>query len=296
MPHNKNIKVNGVQIMELKQLTNRIFYLPNSHETDRPLLAAIIGDQYTIMMDGGNSPYHAQLFLSELERKGLKQPDFVVLTHWHWDHILGYSSLNIPAFAHKQTKELMMKLSEYEWDDHSIAEQVKNGITTSACAEYIKKEFGQNRQEIQIKLPQITFDDEIIIDLGNVTCKIKHVGGDHAPDSSILFIEEEKVLFVGDSYSPCIHAPKRFYQLQTISELLKTLSSFDASYVVHSHALPMTKIEFQKEMKEFNDIIAAVEKYGDDLGKIQKVISSLWDRDLPEEEIGFIQYFINGLK
>lgn len=282
--------------MEIKQLTSRIFYLPNSQETDRPLLAAICGDHYTLMMDAGNSPYHAQLFLNELTRKGLKQPDFVVLTHWHWDHILGYSSLNIPAIAHIKTKEFMMKLKEYEWDDSSIAEQVKSGITTSACAEYIKNEFGLNRQDIQVKLPQLTFHDELEIDLGNITCKIKHVGGDHAPDSSILYIEEEKVLFVGDSYSPCIHAPKRFYQLQTISELLKTLSSFDVSYVVHSHALPMTRIEFQKEVKELRDIIAAVEKYGDELGKISEEISLLWDRDLPPEEIDFIQYFINGLK
>jgi glyoxylase-like metal-dependent hydrolase (beta-lactamase superfamily II) len=283
-------------MVELKQLTERIFYLPHSQETDRPLLAAIIGDQYTLMMDAGNSPYHSQLFKDELKRKGLKQPDFVVLTHWHWDHILGYSSLDIPAIAHRKTKELMMKLKEYEWDDSSICEQVNSGITTPACAEYIKKEFGLNRQDIKVKLPQLTFHDEIEIDLGNVTCQMKHVGGDHAPDSSILFIEEEKVLFVGDSYSPCINAPKRFYRLQTISELLLTLSTFDADYVVHSHALPMTRIEFQKEVKEFCDIIGAVEKYGDELEKILDEITLLWDKALPEEEIDFIQYFINGLK
>jgi glyoxylase-like metal-dependent hydrolase (beta-lactamase superfamily II) len=44
----------------------------------------------------------------------------------------------------------------------------------------------------------MTFEDEVQIDLGGITCIIKHVGGDHADDSVVIYIKEEKILFLGD--------------------------------------------------------------------------------------------------
>ncbi len=39
------------------------------------------------MIDAGNSEEHAQLFLEMLKEQNVSNPDFVALTHWHWDHI-----------------------------------------------------------------------------------------------------------------------------------------------------------------------------------------------------------------
>ena len=36
------------------------------------------------------------------------------------------------------------------------------------------------------------------IDLGGITCIVEHVGGVHAPDSSIIYVVEDKVLFLAD--------------------------------------------------------------------------------------------------
>ncbi|HYK74718.1 MAG TPA: MBL fold metallo-hydrolase [Pseudoneobacillus sp.] len=282
--------------LKIKQLTKRIWYLPNSRETDRPVLAAIIGDKYTLMMDAGNSPMHSKIFLNELKKIGVQTPDFLVFTHGHWDHVLGYSLLNMPAFAHIDTKAYMRKLEELKWDDEALEKQVKTGITTPACAEYIKKEYGEERHLIQIKLPSVTFKEDLQIDLGNLTCTLKHVGGDHASDSVVLHIHEEKVLFIGDCISPCMHSPERYYRLNVISLLLNQLSSFDCDYVIHSHAEPMTKVSFQNEVQEYRDVIEAVRKYGNDLESISNEIAIKWKRELPNEERDFFQYFLNGLK
>lgn len=282
--------------LKIKQLTKRIWYLPNSRETDRPVLAAIVGDKYTLMMDAGNSPMHSKLFLNELKKVGVRTPDFLVFTHGHWDHVLGYSVLDIPAFSHIDTKEYLRKLKELKWDNKALEDQVKFGITTAACAEYIKKEYGEERQLIQIKLPSVTFEEELQIDLGNITCSVKHVGGDHSSDSVVLYIQEEKVLFIGDCISPCIHSKERYYRLEVISSLLDQLSSYDSDFVIHSHAEPMERDSFRNEVKEYRDIIEAVKKFGNDLDSISKEISLKWKRELPKEESEFFQYFINGLK
>ncbi len=55
-------------------------------------------------------------------------------------------------------------------------------------------------------LPDVTFDQRIEIDLGEVTCVVQHVGGDHAADSVIVYVKEEKILFLGDCIFPKIYA------------------------------------------------------------------------------------------
>ena len=47
----------------LKQLTEHIRYLPACEQGDRPALAYILGQNRALMVDAGNSPAHARLFL-----------------------------------------------------------------------------------------------------------------------------------------------------------------------------------------------------------------------------------------
>ncbi len=90
---------------KLKKITDNILYLPADDNTDRPILAAICGDKKTLLIDSGNSSNHARLFLEELKRNNVKSPDYVVITHWHWDHIFGIQEMSLPTIASKETGE-----------------------------------------------------------------------------------------------------------------------------------------------------------------------------------------------
>ncbi len=52
------------------------------------------------------------------------------------------------------------------------------------------------------------------LDLGEVTCVLKHVGGDHAHDSVVIYVKEEKILFLGD----CIYADIFFFEVELYDE------------------------------------------------------------------------------
>ena len=75
--------------MELKQLTDRVFYSMFDKTADRPVLGYVNGQKYSFMIDAGNSQKHVELFYEALCRKGLKKPDITAVTHWHWDHTFG---------------------------------------------------------------------------------------------------------------------------------------------------------------------------------------------------------------
>jgi hypothetical protein len=65
------IKLHKAGVNMLKKLTDHVYYFPHSEETDRPVLGLICGEKYSFIVDAGNSPAHASLFLEEVEKMGV---------------------------------------------------------------------------------------------------------------------------------------------------------------------------------------------------------------------------------
>ncbi|MFP3381085.1 MBL fold metallo-hydrolase, partial [Bacillus sp. SIMBA_069] len=79
---------------------------------------------------------------------------------------------------------------------------------------------GSLRSEISIVPPTVVFEDRLEIDLGQVTCILQHVGGDHAQDSIVLYVKEAKTLFLGDCLAPDIYAREWSYTPAAFLELM----------------------------------------------------------------------------
>ncbi|MEH7009814.1 MBL fold metallo-hydrolase [Neobacillus niacini] len=89
----------------LKQLSNKVYYMPHYSETDRPALGLIFGDSFSVIVDSGNSPAHARDVLNQVVEMDIPLVKFVVITHWHWDHIFGIKSMGLLTISHDETKE-----------------------------------------------------------------------------------------------------------------------------------------------------------------------------------------------
>ena len=77
--------VNNMKQSSLNRISEHVYWLSPDATTDRPTLGAIVGKHATLIVDAGNSPAHANLFLEELARLEMAKPKYMVLTHWHWD-------------------------------------------------------------------------------------------------------------------------------------------------------------------------------------------------------------------
>jgi glyoxylase-like metal-dependent hydrolase (beta-lactamase superfamily II) len=281
---------------QIQTLHKHILYLPANHDTDRPILAAISGTNRTLLMDAGNSAAHASLFLQELSAYDLPPIEQLALTHWHWDHIFGMTRLNLPAIAHVQTKKEMEKLLPWEWTDEALDQRVAEGTEISFCAEMIKKEFpGNLRQEISITLPSLLFEERLEVDLGGVTCILQHVGGDHAHDSTVVYVKEAKTLFLGDSLAPDIYIHPRRYTPEVFLELLAKVEKFDADTYVESHGKPMTKHQFQQEMNEMRLMAQAVIRHHGEKEAILEELAGAFVRAWTTDDDQLLQYFLNGV-
>ncbi|MBR2567100.1 MAG: MBL fold metallo-hydrolase [Paenibacillus sp.] len=278
----------------INKIGKKFWYITPISVTDRPILGMVVGTNKTLMIDAGNSEDHVQYFLKELSEREVPYPDIVVLTHWHWDHIFGLSALtDTISIASSETKKEMEKLISLSWSDEAIDARVKEGSEIEFCAKAIKEEFKEHR-DITITLPDVTFDNRVVIDLGGVTCILQHVGGNHAADSVIAYIVEEKILFLGDCIYPDIFSENDNYTIKETLRLLDELELFDADTYIPSHQKPISKEEFKQEVTKLRTVAKYTEIFNGDQQKIIEAYEKHVERELREDETETISNFVNG--
>jgi glyoxylase-like metal-dependent hydrolase (beta-lactamase superfamily II) len=283
-------------MQSIESIGNRFWYMTPVSETDRPILGMVAGNERTLMIDAGNSEAHANLFNDMLKEQGVDEPSFVVLTHWHWDHIFGLSALgNTVSISSKKTRNDIEKLLPLSWSNEALDQRVAEGTEIEFCANAIKQEFPDQR-DITITLPEMTFEGEIEIDLGGITCIIKHVVGDHAEDSVVVYVKEEKILFLADSIYPDIFSAKDNYTVEGTRDLLRKIEVFDADTYILSHSGIISKKEFQDQANLLRSIGDLTQKHGGDSKLMIEEFRKEVNRDLTEEELETIEYFVNGFE
>ncbi|WNF25019.1 MBL fold metallo-hydrolase [Mesobacillus jeotgali] len=281
-------------MQSIERIGERFWYMTPVSDTDRPILGIVTGSEKTLMIDAGNSEAHASLFMEMVKEKGVDLPSYVVLTHWHWDHIFGLSALeNTLSISSTKTKKEMEKLRPLSWSNEAIDQRVTEGTEIEFCANAIKLEFPDKR-DITITLPVMTFEGEVEVDLGGITCFIKHVGGDHADDSVVIYVKEEKILFLADCFYPDIFSEKDNYTVNGIRELLNKLEAFDADHYILSHTGILSKQQFADEVKLLRSIADLTERHKGDSTMIIEQYRNQTCRELTEDELETVHFFVNG--
>lgn len=67
-------------IMELNQLSDKIYYSPYEELRDRPNLGYIRGERYSVMVDAGASVEHANVFYRLVQDAGFSVPECTIIT------------------------------------------------------------------------------------------------------------------------------------------------------------------------------------------------------------------------
>jgi glyoxylase-like metal-dependent hydrolase (beta-lactamase superfamily II) len=215
-------------------LTPRVDRFTPDDRSDRPVLGAIHGERATLLVEGGASVAHLRSFVDELEAHGRPPVEAIVLTHWHWDHSFGSAAVEAPVFAHPDSRAELEAQAAFDWSDEALDARVREGRELQFCADMIKVEL-PDRSDLRIVVPSEVIETSRIFDLGGTTAVVKHVGGDHAPDSLAVYAAEDRVLFLGDCLYQKLHAPEEQLTIAGVRDLLAALEEFDVAYAVEGH-------------------------------------------------------------
>ena len=180
----------------LTKITEHVYWMPPG-PPDRPSVCAVVGDRRTLMLDAGSSQAHTRAFLDALSAEGAARPSAVVYTHSHWDHALGGAELGGQVIAHASTAEQLIELAARDWSDEGLDQRVANGHASPEHAANVKEELPSPRT-VEVAPADIVFQQGLDIELGGATVRVRHVGGDHSAESCVMYVEPDRVLFLGD--------------------------------------------------------------------------------------------------
>lgn len=233
----------------LIKLSDRIYYMPHSEETDRPILGYIRGDKFTLMVDSGNSKKHVELVTDDILELEMPYPDFVAITHSHWDHTYGMSSLKAISIACNKTNEYLKHMLNWEWTDEAMNKRLATGEDIEFCDTMIRREY-PILSEIQVKTADIVFNEKLKIDLGGITCELMRLESSHSDDCVVVYIPEEKTIFIGDIISEDFHHGESKYYREKLESLISDFKAIDFNTALFGHMEPFSKQELLTWLNE----------------------------------------------
>jgi len=280
----------------LNQISENVFWTPPESLTDRPVLGYVRGSRRNLLVDAGNSPAHIKWMYTLLREKDLPLPELVVLTHWHWDHVFGASTTAATVIAQHETMHKVQSMTLLDWRDKALDQRVEDGEEITFCRDCMKLELTNlERAKLQLKSPDIGFEDHILIDLGDVQCRVEHVGGDHSSDSTVIFVEPDGVLFVGDCLYPAVYDEPPTYTTERLFPLLDKITSYNAEWIIYAHSdEPVSRTDYAEIDRQLRTIGSLVDEHH---GSCEAVTAALVDRgiDLADETVQErLEAFLSG--
>ena len=214
----------------LTRITEHVYWMPPG-PPDRPSVCAVVGDRHTLLLDAGSSAAHTAQFTRELFAESGTHPSAVVYTHSDWDHVLGGAEVEGFVIAHALTAKRLDELAARDWSDEGLDRLVALGLASHQHVANVKAELPPPRR-VRVAPADIVFRDGIEIDAGGVSVHVRHVGGDHSEDSCVMFVDPDRVLFLGD----CLYASADgVLTPESACRLRDTVLAFDARHYVDGH-------------------------------------------------------------
>lgn len=274
----------------LNKLSDTIYYLSNQDDKERPTLGLVCGDQFSLIIDAGNSPQHAQDFLLEIETLNVPPVKYVVITHAHWDHFLGMNEFNATVIVNRKTNELIKEWQGFSYDDRSLQKYVTVNQMSPICMEILQTDM-PNRERFKLKSPDVIFENTLTIDLGNKVCILERIKSTHTDDATIIYIPDEKVVFLGDCAYGTTTNSLFHYKQSLLSPMIKDIQKYDAEMFLLGHESICDLNEMNVYWEELTAASQAVKSTS-----VEKAMESFKEennREPNNNELFFIKAFVN---
>lgn len=245
------------------KLTDHVWAIPDFNVGLVPNVGIIVGTKATLIVDTGLGPRNGEAIVREMKKVSKHADVFVVTTHYHPEHSLGAGALT-------GAKLVMTRMQQQD-----MTELGKGIQDTFASRSPLNKELLGG---VPYPTPDVLFDREHRLDLGGVHVRLLWRGPNamHTRGDTMVWVEEERVLFTGD-----VVMSQRFLAAQPTSSVttwiavLDELSALKPAHVVPSHgklgdasliardrqfivAVQARVAALKKEGKSIDDAVAAV--------------------------------------
>lgn len=180
----------------------------------------VIGDRGVLVVDSCLLPSSTRQDIEQIRQWTGKPVTYLVNTHWHFDHNLG-NGMYVAAFpfiqiiAQKETQRLIRDVNPAAIARYpQRKERTEKALATGKKADGSPLTEGERkRYELRLSglmptlaelrtavdfVPNVTFDRELDVDLGNRLVQIRFLGRGNTAGDTIVYLPVEKILAAGD--------------------------------------------------------------------------------------------------
>jgi len=201
--------------VEIVRLSDKVLVLKEDVMNNN--ITAIASKKGLVIVDNSGFPSTARKMRGIIERE-FKRTDFafVINTHFHWDHAWGNQAFpeamiighaDGPAFMARDREYVVTRIQYFRQRLEEQKAKLGQADPNSAEAQNIRRSIKQTERDIRdhsdgfvITPPQITFNDRMTWDLGDLTLKMYFFGRAHSGTDIFIHIPEEGILLTGDLF------------------------------------------------------------------------------------------------
>src|SRR5262245_34573508 len=199
-----------------------VYAIPDGNVGLVPNVGIIVGSRATMVVDTGLGPRNGQTVLREVAKVSKNTELYVATTHYHPEHSLGGAAFPPDA------KFVRPKAQQQDMDE--LGKDIQN---TFASRSPLNQEL---LKDVPYPRADILFDRDQRIDLGGIHVRLFWRGPMHTRGDTLIFVEEEKVLFSGDVVmNRTFLAANPTSSIRTWLSTLDELESLRPAVVVPSH-------------------------------------------------------------
>ena len=212
---------------------------------------------------------------TELSEKGVA---YVINTHHHFDHVLGNLKYTPNIIAHQAAYDEMTRPDGTMC--HFFVPRRKD----------IPDDIKEQVYKIPVVLPNVTFNDSMRLNLGDINIELIHMGG-HTDSSIFVRVIEDRIVFTGDDFVSNSQPFMGQADFKRWIEVLESLHSMDVDIIIPGHGEVRDKAEVERMLlflQQMRDRVQKLRQQGQSREKIIELVHDHIDYyplSVGEEEI-----------
>lgn len=255
--------------MQRERITDHIFVF-RSDLYAQVTAGLVLTDDGAVLIDTLLYPEETWRIRHFIESALGAKVSYVINTHFHADHSMGTCFFpDAQVVAHKLCAEMLLTRGQ-----DSLGRMQASG-----------PEF----EKVTLAPPNITFEDEMILELGAVRFRLWESPG-HSPDSIVCLVEDDDILFAADTVMPIPYFVDGNYR--QLEHSLTRLLAEDYENIVQGHGEIILRGEAPEKIKSDLHYLKCLQAA---VGQAQKAGKRNIEEAVSLEECGKSHVLLNGI-
>ncbi|PPR20854.1 MAG: Metallo-beta-lactamase type 2 [Alphaproteobacteria bacterium MarineAlpha10_Bin2] len=231
----------GEAVLETRELAPGVYALvSNKPPIDNS--GFVVGEKGVLVIDAHIDGAMARQIQARVREVTDKPILYLVNTNFHGDHTFGNYAFpeETQIVAHRLTAD---RMKDFEHEKILMLAAVDNDATIL--------------RDTRLRLPDITFNETMRIDLGGLVVELYHFGAGNTPGDTVVYVPEARTawtgnLVLGEAIIPfLIEGGAADYH----ATLARFARSVDARTIIPGHGLPTTGAALGRNLAYLNDLV-----------------------------------------